>query len=299
MVSIATIGPEGSHAWQAARRYNPAATIKLFPNLTAVFKAFAAQIPDRSFGPNLSYSAPYNIYLSGMGKVATINYAVDASYPGRAKEPYLITYPNMNGVLDSYGVNEVTLSVVVNAAGDDVDEVVLDASPLGLSSAIALTQIDAETWQTKFKNTELKPAGEYNCWIKASTSSSAQYLYMYFLIIIVQGTAPVSLSDDVQPLYNSYCISCHQSVSPPLDLDLSAGNAWSNTVEVDSVQCTTKRIKPFFVFQSYVIAKVLGVHAFPPFNGSGDRMPKNGPPYLTDPEIQVINTWIEQGAQDN
>ena len=51
MVSIATLGPEGSHAWQAARRYNPDATIKLFPNLTAVFKAFAAQQTDLALAP--------------------------------------------------------------------------------------------------------------------------------------------------------------------------------------------------------------------------------------------------------
>lgn len=51
MVSIATIGPEGSHAWQAARQYSPAATIKLFPNLTAVFKAFAAQEADLALAP--------------------------------------------------------------------------------------------------------------------------------------------------------------------------------------------------------------------------------------------------------
>ncbi len=51
MVSIATIGPEGSHAWQAARQFNPDATIKLFPNLTAVFKAFAAQETDLALAP--------------------------------------------------------------------------------------------------------------------------------------------------------------------------------------------------------------------------------------------------------
>lgn len=51
MVSIATIGPEGSHAWQAARQYNPDATIKLFPNLTAVFKAFAALETDLALAP--------------------------------------------------------------------------------------------------------------------------------------------------------------------------------------------------------------------------------------------------------
>jgi len=51
MVSIATIGPEGSHAWQAARQYNPEATIRLFPNLAAVFKALADQETDLALAP--------------------------------------------------------------------------------------------------------------------------------------------------------------------------------------------------------------------------------------------------------
>ncbi|MFA6464997.1 MAG: prephenate dehydratase domain-containing protein, partial [Desulfurivibrionaceae bacterium] len=51
MVSIATLGPEGSHAWQAARQYNPDATIRIFPNLTAVFKAFAGQETDLALAP--------------------------------------------------------------------------------------------------------------------------------------------------------------------------------------------------------------------------------------------------------
>ena len=51
MVSIATIGPEGSLAWQAARQYNPDAAIRLFPNLAAVFKAFADQETDLALAP--------------------------------------------------------------------------------------------------------------------------------------------------------------------------------------------------------------------------------------------------------
>jgi len=43
MISIATIGPEGSHAWQAARQLDTAAEIKVYPHLTAVFKAFERQ----------------------------------------------------------------------------------------------------------------------------------------------------------------------------------------------------------------------------------------------------------------
>jgi prephenate dehydratase/prephenate dehydrogenase len=40
MKSIATLGPEGSSSWQAAKRYTPDAEIKLFPNTPSVIKAF-------------------------------------------------------------------------------------------------------------------------------------------------------------------------------------------------------------------------------------------------------------------
>ncbi len=33
----------------------------------------------------------------------------------------------------------------------------------------------------------------------------------------------------------------------------------------------------------------------PPF---GKRMPSNGPPYLSDPDIQLIHDWIAEGARD-
>jgi len=40
MKSIATLGPEGSSSWQAAKKFMPDAEIKLFPNTPAVIKAF-------------------------------------------------------------------------------------------------------------------------------------------------------------------------------------------------------------------------------------------------------------------
>ncbi len=41
MVSIATLGPQGSYAWQAARQYNEKATVKTLPSLSGVFDSFA------------------------------------------------------------------------------------------------------------------------------------------------------------------------------------------------------------------------------------------------------------------
>lgn len=51
MITIATIGPEGSHSWQAARQYSPAAGIKLFPNIGAVFTAFTNQEASHAMFP--------------------------------------------------------------------------------------------------------------------------------------------------------------------------------------------------------------------------------------------------------
>ena len=43
MKSIATLGPEGSSSWQAARKFDAEAEIKLFPNTPSVIKAFLEQ----------------------------------------------------------------------------------------------------------------------------------------------------------------------------------------------------------------------------------------------------------------
>jgi len=40
MKSISTLGPEGSSSWQAARQFDPAAEIKLYPNTPSVIRAF-------------------------------------------------------------------------------------------------------------------------------------------------------------------------------------------------------------------------------------------------------------------
>lgn len=51
MVSIATVGPAGSYAWQAASRYQPNASIELFPDMAAVFRAFAKRQTDLALVP--------------------------------------------------------------------------------------------------------------------------------------------------------------------------------------------------------------------------------------------------------
>jgi hypothetical protein len=40
-------------------------------------------------------------------------------------------------------------------------------------------------------------------------------------------------------------------------------------------------------------------HKIGPTPAFGSRMPLNGPPYLSDDEIQLIRDWIAEGARDN
>jgi len=51
MQSIATLGPEGSSSWQAARQFDPDAEIKLFPNTPTVIKAFTEKQTDHALIP--------------------------------------------------------------------------------------------------------------------------------------------------------------------------------------------------------------------------------------------------------
>ena len=266
------------------------------------FKAFATEVDKRKFGPGESHSAPYGIYLESFGKVAKIDYAVDANWPGRAKEPYLIGMPMIEGLLDSYGLYEAKVTALVQAAGDDVNEVWLDLSSLGFTEPLPMTETVDDNWESSvFTNEYLSPEGEYRCIIKASTESSAQYLYAFFDVNVYLGSPIISLQDDVQPVFNQHCTACHQTVGPPLELDLSEGNAYANTVGVDSAQSDLKRVEPGECFMSYLMGKLMpdDIHLSDPFNGDGDRMPKNGPPYVPDDEQSIIWFWIEQGALDN
>ena len=51
MKTIATLGPEQSQAWQAARQYDPAAQILIYPHLKALLNAFAAGEADLAVLP--------------------------------------------------------------------------------------------------------------------------------------------------------------------------------------------------------------------------------------------------------
>jgi hypothetical protein len=92
------------------------------------------------------------------------------------------------------------------------------------------------------------------------------------------------------------CVTCHTNVgrAPAGNLSM-AGDAFSSLVNVPSRQQAGAIIViPGDPENSYLIKKLKGTPGI-----SGLRMPRNGPPFLTDGQILVIERWIQQGARNN
>jgi hypothetical protein len=113
---------------------------------------------------------------------------------------------------------------------------------------------------------------------------------------------PVSLSGDIQPIFNNNCAfaGCHAGASPAVNLSLEAGKTFDpnlGLVNVSSFEAPSlKRVEPGNAAGSYVVHKLEGTQAS--VGGSGSRMPLGFPP-LAGAEIQLIKDWIDQGAQNN
>lgn len=104
------------------------------------------------------------------------------------------------------------------------------------------------------------------------------------LVIPGPVTQPVSFSNDIQPIFNSACISCHNATHPSLQLDsccsyyelLFVGN---NAPYVDTVNPAESRL----------IKRMTGE--------IGPTMPLTGA--LPQDQIDLVLRWIEEGARNN
>jgi hypothetical protein len=77
-------------------------------------------------------------------------------------------------------------------------------------------------------------------------------------------------------------------------MSLSADQTFANVVGVASTEVPSlNRIEPGNPDGSYLLRKVEGSAAV------GGRMPLDGPPYLSNAQIQAIRDWISAGAEDN
>jgi hypothetical protein len=106
--------------------------------------------------------------------------------------------------------------------------------------------------------------------------------------------ADPSFSGVIQEIFNRRgCTSgsCHGS-SQQAELDLRAGNAYANLVNVQATQATVARVIPGDATNSYLIVKVEGRQTV------GLQMPVGGSA-LDNIDLTNLKNWINQGADNN
>lgn len=108
----------------------------------------------------------------------------------------------------------------------------------------------------------------------------------------------VSLADDVQPIFDARCASCHRSGAfanlMGIDLELTAGQSHDSLVNRPSSQSAAHMlVVPGDSAASLLFLKVSS--NAPPV---GSTMPLFGE-RLTSAELALVRDWIDQGALDN
>ena len=114
----------------------------------------------------------------------------------------------------------------------------------------------------------------------------------------VTGNATVSLSRDIQPIFNTNCVICHQGVGQtvPGGLSLAAGGTYANLVNVQSIETPVNLVTPGHPEKSYLINKLAGTQM--EVGGIGVRMPYDRTP-LTNAQMEIVTRWILEGAPNN
>ena len=109
---------------------------------------------------------------------------------------------------------------------------------------------------------------------------------------------PVSFAAQIQPIFSNSCGNgaCHLQGQNSSGLQLDPGLAYGNTVNVNAIQNgSLPRINPGNPEDSYLYRKLLNFNEAVYF---GARMPSGRAP-LPAEQLELLRTWIAEGAQNN
>lgn len=166
---------------------------------------------------------------------------------------------------------QLTAELDTAAGTDDVYRIVLDgtsSSPLTDAAGVVL---DGDE--------DGAPGGDFTATFTVEAATSAP-----------------TLSELQADIFTPSCAKsgCHAGPAPAQGMNLSDGQTFANTVGVPSTEVASlDRVEPGNPDDSYLVRKVEGTASV------GGRMPLDGPPFLTNAQMQSIRDWIAAGAQDD
>ena len=107
------------------------------------------------------------------------------------------------------------------------------------------------------------------------------------------GGVPFTFSQIQINIFTPVCAKagCHDAATAQNGLVLAAGQSYGLLVNHTSLGSALPRVTPGDPERSYLIKKLRGDPDI-----SDDRMPQDGPPYLTPEQIAGIAGWIREGA---
>ena len=124
--------------------------------------------------------------------------------------------------------------------------------------------------------------------------------------LTASGDLPGTGLAQIQPLFDAHCVRCHApggigylqtGGSTQNGLDLTAGNSFGALVGQPTFEDPNTRprwrVLPAEPDSSYLIQKISA--GSPKF---GQRMPLDGPLFLSASDIQLVRSWIEDGAAE-
>ncbi len=153
------------------------------------FRAYAKDEPNRYFAGSSSHVEKFNLYIPKPPAWAGIKYAVDVSWPGNCKEPYMINSPASVGI-SSNPDTHTYMQVDVFDWQDDVSNVEMKVSGVTGPNNWSFQHVDGPTWDIDMVNHEEAPPGEYQGIIEAwSTNAGSIVLYDTFTVLVQNGWA--------------------------------------------------------------------------------------------------------------
>ena len=134
------------------------------------------------------------------------------------------------------------------------------------------------------------------------TALAVSYATLTVTAVSAWAGPTVSFENDVQPIFNGYCIVCHSGGTPSGDLDLSDGLSYGNLVfQPTSDGCMAEVPDSVRVIAYDTQDSMLWLNTRPDDGRCGVPMPWGTAGLgIIDPDsFAIIDTWINEGALNN